>query len=98
MTRVEVESAFGFAALVALEAAGLEEGLDALPEIDSLCGFSGGLGAEGCDFLGEKMVDGVVGGKALGEGRNLWGRGFSEPLTGECAAFFPVRLGVCSSA
>jgi hypothetical protein len=95
---VEVEAAFRFAALVALEAAGFEEGLDAFPEIDSLSGFCGGLGLEGRDFLGEEMVDRVVGGEAFGECRNLWSRVFCEPLVGDGATFFPVWQGLVPSA
>lgn len=93
-----MESTLGFATLVAFEAAGLEERLDALPEIDSLCRFCCGLGAEGCDFLREEVVNRVVGGKAIGQGGNGWRGIFGEPLIGECAAFFPVGLGVFSSA
>ena len=88
--RVEVELALGLPALVALEAAGFEDGKDLGVEIHAagLHGFH--LTLVGDDFLGDEMVDGVVGREVGGERRDGRLGRLGEPLLRGFAAFLPV--------
>ena len=85
-----MELALGLPALVTFEAVGFEDGKDLRVEIHAagLHGFH--LALVGDDFLGDEMVDGVVGREVGGERRDGRLGRLGEPLLGGLAAFLPV--------
>ena len=87
---VEVQAALGLPALVALEAAGLEDGLDLFVEVDAALGRGDRLRTVGDDLLGEEVVDGVVGREAGGQGGDLHFRRSGEPVGGGLPASRPI--------
>ena len=87
---VEVQAALGLAALVALEAAGLEDGLDLGVEFDAAFFHGLHLALVGDDLFGEEMVDRIVRGEAGGQSRHRGLRRAREPLLRGLAALLPI--------
>jgi len=87
---VEVQAALGLAALVAFEAAGLEDRLDLGVELDAALLHGLHLALVGDDLLGEEMVDGIVRGEARSQRGHGSLRRAREPLLRGFTTFLPI--------